>query len=219
MSFALLLPFLLLSIPAQCEDNKPPEQFIALFNGKDLAGWKVVGGKKEVWGSEKGVIYCQGGGGGYLMTDKEYGDFEFRVDYRWTKEGGNSGIGLRCPESGNPSTAGMEIQLIDDETWEKVHKFKLAPTQHTGSIYDVKPASKQANKPVGEWNTMRIVCQGRQVLVELNGEKLVEANLDDFKDLYKKHPGLERTKGTLGLQSYNIRVEYKNLFLKDLTKK
>ena len=52
----------------------------------------------------------------------------------------------------------MEIQLIDDEGWPG----KLADYQHTGSIYDVVPASKTNNKPIGEWNAMRIVCKGRR---------------------------------------------------------
>ena len=73
------------------------------------------------------------------MTEKEYGDFEFRCEYQWAKEGGNSGVALRTPEKGDPAYAGMEIQLIDDEGWSS----KLADYQHTGSIYDVQPA-KQA---------------------------------------------------------------------------
>ena len=90
---------------------------------------------------------CKGGGGGWLLTEKEYGDFEFRCEYRWAKKGGNSGIALRTPEKGDPAYAGMEIQLIDDEGWSG----KLADYQHTGSIYDVQPA-----KPAGEQADRRV---------------------------------------------------------------
>jgi hypothetical protein len=197
--------------------GQPPEGFTALFNGKDLTGWKPTG-KAAAWAAEGGSIVCAGGGGGYLLTEKEYGDFEFRCEYKWSKEGGNSGVGLRTPDKGDPAYAGMEIQLIDDEGWEKVHKFKLAPYQHTGSIYDVQPAKLQANKPIGEWNAVRIVCQGRKVLIEQNGKELVNANLDDYKDKYQKHPGLTRDKGHIGFQSYNIRVEFRNVYLKELAK-
>ena len=130
---------------------------------------------------------CKGGGGGYLLTEKEYGDFEFRCEYRWEKEGGNSGIALRTPEKGDPAYAGMEIQLIDDENWEKVRKGKLADYQHTGSIYDVQPAKPAKNKPIGEWNSVRIVCKGRKVTVEQNGVELVNANLDDYKAKQNLH--------------------------------
>jgi hypothetical protein len=193
-----------------------PAGFTPIFNGKDLAGWKATG-KADAWAAEGGAIVCKGGGGGYLLTEKEYGNFELRFQYRWEKEGGNSGVGLRTPAKGDPAYAGMEIQLIDDEGWEKVHKFKLAPYQHTGSIYDVEPAKLQANKPIGEWNTVRIVCKGKDVLIEQNGKELVKANLGDYKDKAEKnHPGLKREKGHLGFQSYNIKVEFKDVVIKEL---
>jgi hypothetical protein len=208
----------LLAVPlALTADDKPavPEGFTPLFDGKSLAGWKPTG-KAAVWAAEGGMIVCKGGGGGWLLTEKEFGDFEFRCEYRWSKEGGNSGVALRTPDKGDPAYVGMEIQLIDDEGWEKVHKSKLADYQNTGSIYDVQPPKKQANKPIGEWNTVRIVCQGRKVRVELNGEVLVDANLDDYAKKYDKHPGLKRDKGHVGFQSYNIRVEFRNVAIKEL---
>lgn len=192
-----------------------PQGFAPLFNGTDLSGWKATG-KADAWAVEDGVIVCKGGGGGYLLTEKEYGDFELTAEYRFAKPGTNSGIALRTPPQGDPAYQGMEIQLIDDEGWEAVHKFKLADYQHTGSIYDVRPAKKQANKPVGEWNRIHITCKGRQVKVVLNGEELVNANLDDHQTKFAKHPGLKRGAGHLGFQSYNTRVEFRNVAVKEL---
>jgi hypothetical protein len=202
----LVLPLLLGGSPA---GQKPPPGFEPLFNGKDLGGWKSTG-KKDVWGAEKGILYVQGGGGGWLMTEKEYADFELRLEFKMPKMG-NSGVALRSPLEGNPAYAGMEIQLLDDASWEK-----LRPTQQTGSIYDVVPAAKVVTRPHGEWNQMRIVAKGRRVLVELNGTKLVDANLDEYKEHAKKHPGLLRKSGHIGLQSYNFRVEFRNLYVKKL---
>ncbi len=199
-------------------DDKPavPEGFTPLFNGKDLSGWKPTG-KPEVWKAEDGMIVCTGGGGGYLLTDKEYGDFELRLEYRLAKPGGNSGVGLRTPKDGDPAYAGMEIQLIDDEGWQKVNGGgELADYQHTGSVYDVQAAKGRANKPVGEWNAVRIVCKGRRVTVEQNGKELVAANLDDYAAKADKHPGLKREKGHIGFQSYNIRVEFRNVAIKEV---
>jgi Domain of Unknown Function (DUF1080) len=191
--------------------GKPPEGFTDLFNGKNLDGWKPTG-KADAWAAEDGLIVCKGGGGGWLLTEKEFADFEFRCEYRWAKEGGNSGVALRTPEKGDPAYVGMEIQLIDDEGWPG----KLADYQHTGSIYDVQPAKPAANKKIGEWNSVRIVCQGRKVVVEQNGKELVNANLDDYKEKFEKHPGLKRDKGRVGFQSYNIRVEFRNVWIKEL---
>ena len=204
-------------VALHANEPAPPEGFKNLFNGSDLKGWKVHAGNMDVWGAEKGVIYCQKGGGGWLLTEEEFGDFELRAQFRWTKEGGNSGVGLRAPRMGDPAYQGMEIQLIDDENWTKVHGSKLKPTQHTGAVYDVKEPSKQANKPIGEWNSIRIVCKGQKVSIEMNGETINEANLDDFKEAKgKSHPGILRAKGCVGFQSYNIRVEFRNVWIKPL---
>ncbi|MFM8274098.1 MAG: DUF1080 domain-containing protein [Gemmata sp.] len=190
----------------------PPEGFTSLFDGKTLTGWKPTG-KADVWSAEGGAIVCKGGGGGYLLTDKEYGNFEFRCEYRWEKKGGNSGVGLRTPEKGDPAYAGMEIQLIDDEGWPG----KLADYQHTGSIYDVQPAKPAKNKPIGEWNAVKIVCDGRKVTVIQNDVQLISANLDDYKaKADKNHPGLKREKGFIGFQSYNVRVDFRNVWIKEL---
>lgn len=195
-----------------------PEGFEPLFNGKDLTGWKATG-KADVWGAENGVLYVAGGGGGWLLTEREYKDFELRLQYKMPKMG-NSGVGLRTPLPGqqpkgkgwDPAYIGMEIQLLDDANWKGLKEW-----QHTGSIYNVVPARKINSKPFGEWNDMRIVARGKQILIEHNGEVLVDANLADYeKEHSDRHPGILRESGHLGLQSYNYRVEFKNLYVKPL---
>jgi hypothetical protein len=210
------LTAILCSMAASFAEEKPaPEGFDSLFNGKDLNGWQVnKGGDIKVWGADNGILYVNGSGGGWLMTDKEYGDFELRLEFK-IPEKGNSGVALRSPLKGDPAYVGMEIQILDNE-WYKTNLKGLRPTQHTGSIYDVVPPSKDVTKPVGEWNQYRIVAKGRQVTIELNGTKIVDANLDDHKEHFKKHPGLEREKGHLGLQSHDGRVEFRNIYVKVL---
>jgi hypothetical protein len=207
------LPLLVAAVAAaDTSANKPPSGFVSLFNGKDLTGWTVnKGGNLKKWGAENGVLYVQGGGGGWLMTTKEYDNFELRLQYKMAKHG-NSGVGLRSPLEGDPAYVGMEIQLIDDAGWKGLQSW-----QHTGSIYNVVPAAKIANRPLGQWNDMRIVAKGPHILVELNGEKLVDANLKDYvKEHAKRHPGILRQSGHIGLQSHDQRVEFRNLFLKPL---
>ena len=217
----LLMPMLLLAalfVPATLysDDKKSdvPEGFTPLFNGKDLAGWKVLNGKMEVWGAKDGILFVEGGGGGWLMTEKEYGDFEIRLEFKVPKKG-NSGVALRAPLMGDPAYQGMEIQILDD-----VNYTGLRDAQHTGSIYDVVPpteAGLKANKAFGEWNTYKITAKGRQITVVLNGVKATDANLDDYvKEHGKKHPGISREKGHLGLQSHDGRVEFRNLYVKEL---
>ena len=197
-------------------DKDKEEGFQPLFNGKDLKGWKAYGGKRDGWGVDKGLLFTTGKGGGWLLTDKEFGDYEMRLEYRWEKPGGNSGVAVRAPLTAEVSTKGIEIQLIDDAGYEKVHNYKLKPTQHTGSIYGVVPPSKLPGKGTGEWNKMRIVAKGRKITVELNGETVTDANLDDHKGQTKEHPGLLRARGHVGVQSHDGRVEFRNLRVKPL---
>jgi len=78
-------------------------------------------------------------------------------------------------------------------------------------------AGLKANKAFGEWNSYKITAKGRQITIELNGVKAVDANLDDYvKEHGKKHPGLSRDKGHIGLQSHDGRVEFRNIYVKPL---
>jgi hypothetical protein len=212
------LPALLLSLalPLACRSDEvtepeAPEGFTALFNGKDLTGWKVHKGKLASWSAEKGVLFVKGGGGGWLMTEKEYGDFELRLEFKVPK-GGNSGVALRSPMKGDPAYSGMEIQILDDPAYKNLQKW-----QATGSIYGVVPASKVTTKKVGEWNSYKITCKGRKVTIELNGTKVVDADLDDYKEKHgKTHPGILRAKGHVGLQEHGGRVEFRKIYIKEL---
>ncbi|MDW8221799.1 MAG: DUF1080 domain-containing protein [Gemmatales bacterium] len=194
--------------------------WVALFNGKDLTGWKTFQGKLDVWGVEDGILYCKGGGGGWLMTEKQYGDFELRLEFRLPKMG-NSGVALRASLKGNPAYEGMEIQLLDDDNWKG-----LRPEQYCGAIYDVVAPKRGAVKPAGEWNTMHLRALGRKITIVLNGQTIVDANLDDYKDRVQPdakgkkpaHPGLLNEKGHIGLQSYNYRVDFRNIQLRELTR-
>lgn len=211
-----LVAFVGLYSLAWTAEKDVPRGFETLFNGKDLTGWNAYGGNKEVWGADNGLLFARGQGGGWLLTEKEFSDFELRLEYRWEKDGGNSGVAVRAPLVGDVSWKGIEIQLIDDARYEQVHNYKLKPTQHTGSIYGVVPPSKLPGKGPGEWNKMRIIAKGRKITVELNGQTITDANLVDYKDHIKEHPGLLRDKGHLGVQSHDGRVEFRNLYVKPL---
>jgi hypothetical protein len=201
------------------KDNDAPadeKSFVPLFNGRDLTGW-TYGGKDKAgkgYQVENGVVFCTENDGGKLMTEKEYGDFVLRFEFK-LEENSNNGIGIRAPLEGDAAYNGMEIQVLDDNGTD--YK-KLRPAQYHGSIYDVVPAKRGSLKPAGQWNNEEIMAKGRHVTVTLNGNVIVDANLDDVKDpaVLKKHPGLARKSGHIGLLGHGTRVEYRNMRVKEL---
>lgn len=214
---ALFAP-LLLVVPAPAQPPAGADKdagFTPLFNGRDLTGWKQYDSKNKVWAVEDGMIVCQGRGGGWLGTERDYADFELRLEYRLTP-GGNSGVYLRAPETGHISRVGMEIQLLDDN---HPRYAKLDFYNYTGSIYHVVAPTRRAGKPAGQWNAMTIRARGPNVEVVLNGARIVDADLERCRKdraVAKEHTGLARTAGRIGLQSHTDRVEFRNLRVKEL---
>lgn len=196
-------------------DEPGEKAYKPLFNGMNLDGWQQFGGKEKNWLVEKGLIVCQGQGGGWLGTDRDYANFELQVDYRLTP-GGNSGIYLRAPQEGHISRAGMEIQLLDDFHPKYAN---LDFYQYTGSIYHVVAPTRRTTRKAGEWNSMVIRAEGDHIVVTLNQVKIVDADLAKCRQdpaVAKEHPGLARKSGRLGLQSHTDRVEFRNLRILEL---
>jgi hypothetical protein len=184
----------------------------SLFNGQNLDGWKAIDGPISSWKVEDGLLYCSGGGGGWLSSEGEYANFEIELEFRVPK-GGNSGVFLRAPHKGNPAYAGMEIQILDDQGRAFT---KLAPYQYCGSLYDLEPPKTRVSKPAGEWQKMHIICNGRNVKVTLNDTPILDANLDNYKDKEATHPGLKLTSGHVGLQNHGTRLDFRNIRLREL---
>jgi hypothetical protein len=205
------------------------EGFTPLFNGQDLTGW-VYGrrGKAENltgkgYQVENGVLFCTKEDGGNLYTEREYADFALRFEFKLT-ENANNGIGIRAPLEGDAAYAGIEIQVLDDSGSEYRN---LRPAQYHGSIYNIVPAKRGFQKPVGEWNSEEIIAKGRQITVKLNGVTIVDANLNDVKDeaILAKHRdlskpegarGIANTRGHIGLLGHGTRVEFRNVRIREL---
>lgn len=202
--------------------------FKPLFNGKDLTGW-VYGRRGDAenktgkgYQVENGVLFTTREDGGNLFTEKEYADFILRFEFKLSGNA-NNGIGIRAPLAGDAAYAGMEIQVLDDSGSQYTD---LRPAQYHGSVYQMFPAKRGFQKPVGEWNSEEITVKGRQITVTLNGVTIVDANLDEVKDeaVLAKHRDLSRpegsrgianTKGHIGLLGHGTRVEFRNIRIKE----
>lgn len=193
--------------------SKDDDGFVSLFNGKDLDGWQ---GAKDGYEVVDGVLISKKSSGGNIYTDKEYKDFVFRFEFK-LEPGANNGVALRAPTKGDAAYVGMESQILDDghESYKGI-----APYQAHGSIYGIIPAKRGALKKTGEWNTEEITLKGRHVKVVLNGQTIVDGDLDkastpktiDGRD----HPGLKNEKGYIGFCGHGARIEFRNLAIKVL---
>ncbi|MDB5389658.1 MAG: hypothetical protein JWM11_5304, partial [Planctomycetaceae bacterium] len=184
--------------------------FQRLFNGKDLTGWEgAEESADKCWEVQNGLLTCTGKKGPWLRSAKEYGDFNFRVDYQ-VSAGGNSGVYVRVPKDGNHHRdndtlppAGFEVQMLDDaaEQYKTLKDF-----QYSASVYDIAGANPRVSKPHGQWNTLEINCQGGLIKTVHNGKTVVQITPET-------HPlsKLRLHKGFLGLQNHSTLVKFRNV--------
>ena len=148
----------------------------------------------------------------WLATKEEFANFELQLEYN-IPENGNSGVFIRAPKTGAPWVAGLEIQVLDDygPKWKG-----LKPAQFTGSIYAVQAPSQRATKKAGEWQTIRIRCNGGQCCVWINGQCIIDVSLKKLAPKAKNVTGLKRTQGFIGLQNHASPVHFRNIQIKRL---
>ena len=198
----------------QKAENYSSEDLTSIFNGEDLTGWIGDTGNYNV---EDGKIVCPAAGGGNLLTKEQYSDFVLRFQFKLTP-GANNGLAIRSPRRGNPAFAGMELQILDN----KADKYQsLHAWQYHGSIYGVVPSERGHLKPAGEWNTQEVIAIGPWITVNVNGETILSANIDEAATPEpvdgRDHPGLKRKMGHIGFMGHGSRVEFRNLRIKDLS--
>lgn len=214
-----LIVTLLVSGPAVHAGEAAQDEsgFVSLFDGKSLQGWRLMGQRGEGYGAKDGVIYCAQGGGGNLYTEKEYADFVFRFEFK-LEDGSNNGVGIRAPLEGGASSLGMEIQILEEQAALAGKWGTLREAQYHGSIYDLVPAKRGALKKPGEWNEQEITARGRRITVVVNGQTVVDADLNTISDpaSLQKHPGMLRDRGHIGFLGHNDYIEFRNIRVKEL---
>ncbi|MCA9053345.1 MAG: DUF1080 domain-containing protein [Planctomycetaceae bacterium] len=188
------------------------EGFTPLFNGSDLSGWA---GATESYEVVDGAIRCQAGHGGVLHTAEKYGDFVVRLEFR-LPPGGNNGLAIRYPGEGDTAYSGMcELQVLDSEH-EKY--AKLDDRQYHGSAYGMVAAHRGYLRPDGEWNFQVVTVKGSTIQVELNGSRILDADLSTVTEFMgnRPHPGKDLTEGYFGFAGHNDPVEFRAIEIKRL---
>lgn len=185
-----------------------------LFNGKSLDGWTNSSGGEpgKNWKIVDGTL-ARTEKGGDIWTKERFGDFVLEVEFKTT---GNSGVYFRTDDPKNNIQTGIECQVENPG----------GPDKHSvGCLYDLKAPTKNVGKK-DDWNKYVITCQGAKITVELNGEKVNEANLDDWTEAgknpdgtpnkYKKAVKEWKREGHIGFQDHGNNVAYRNIRIKAL---
>lgn len=134
------------------------------------------------WLVKNGVLHGSPMRGTWLMSKRQYGDFILKYDFK-LGETGNSGCALRTPLYGDPAFDGMELQMADYR-----YNTGAADSELTGGIYRAIAPRKQVYRPT-EWNSYLIVLAGSHMHVVLNGELILDVDLNEQTQTVKRHDG------------------------------
>ena len=205
------------------------EGYVALFNGKDLSGWKglvenpikraqmspkeladkqAVADKKmqENWTAEDGMLVFSGHGDN-IATVKKYGDFELLLDWRLDKNG-------KEPDAGVYLRGTPQVQMWD------ISRTNVGAQVGSGGLYNNKVNEskplKVADNPLGEWNNLKIRMVGEKVWVWLNGELVVDnVTLENYWDRNQSIFPTEQ----IELQAHGSKVWYRDIYIKEIPRK
>jgi hypothetical protein len=232
MNYVRSAAILVLSLCA-FEPQTPPKGFVSLFDGTDLSGWRgrqqdyspyeeaklskdALAEKQTQWNADRDAHWrvdaekkeiVSDGHGVFLATDKDYGDFDFQVDWLMVSHNGDSGVYLR----GFP-----QVQIWDPDNPREVRNG--AP-KGSGALWNDNPDNPgkwplvKADNPVGDWNTFRIRMIGSKVWVWLNDKLTVDGQvLDNYFD--RTQPVLPR--GPIELQTHGSEIRFRNIYIREI---
>jgi len=191
-----------------------------LFDGRKIEGWRSYRSNtfpKDGWVVENGTLHKQAGKRpGDIMTVNTYENYEFAWEWK-LPEKGNNGVKYFIIQE-RKATVGHEYQMIDDTV------VKDDYSGNASFYLVVKPRKDKPNKPMGQWNSSRIVVKGNHVEHWLNGMKVLEYECGSPeimnqvpKTKFKKWPGFgKKVKGHILLTDHKDPCWFRNLKIRVL---
>jgi len=201
-----------------------PAKWTVLFDGKStdaFRGYKTDTFPGDKWKVEGDTLHVLPGKSTDLMTKEQYENFELELEWK-VSPGGNSGVIYNVQETAGPAWhTGPEMQVLDDIG----HGDGKKPKTSAGALYAmIAPNADKVLKPVGEFNTAKLVVNKGHVEHWLNGKKVVDYTWGSpeiaalikeskFKDLpeFMKH-----NKGFIAFQHHGQEVWFRNIRIKQL---
>jgi len=203
---------LLLCVGCLFPGRSPAAEPVRLFNGTDLGGWTFdVSGNADpatVWSVQDGVLVCKGKPSGVIRTAEDYGNYELIVEWRWAPgtQGGNSGCLIHCskPQQLGIWPRSLEVQLGAGDAgdfWAIGETIEVPSERMPEKGRRIVNLTDDSEHAPGEWNTMRIRCEGSSVTVWVNGDKVNEGT------------NCTASKGAISLQSEGAEIHFRRVEL------
>lgn len=188
----VLLVLSMTAFAAELNDEEKKAGFKTLFNGKDFSGWRFAGsadGTAPNWKVDAGIIKLSGGGKPHLATEREFGDFELRFEWRSVGEKYNSGLFIRSGTNLGQNQLNLAKGSEGAFIGGKITGAKGVP---------------DLQKPAKEWNEWRVRAVGELVTFWCNGKVAWEGT------------GMKTLKGHIGLQAEGAAMEFRNLRINEI---
>jgi len=186
-----------------------------LFNGRDMTGWQDASGGTPRWVVEDGALVRKDRAGS-IWTKERFGDFVLSIEFRTEA---NSGIFFRTDNPRDCVQTGIEIQVLPPRS----------PSKHScGAVYDLLAPSKEASK-ADAWNRAVIKAVDNRIAVKINGEQVIDMDLDQWTEAGKNPDGTKnkfrralaqfKREGHIGLQDHGGKVAYRNIKIRKIEPK
>ena len=192
------------------------EDFVPLFNGRDLTGWTLVNTPPQTWSVQDEMLICTGKPIGEIRTNKMYQNFILEVEWRHMKPRGNAGIFVWADDitaRGVPFHRSIEVQVLENAYGNTrgytthgdifpIHGAKMTPLNGRGGSRAFPTENR--SKPSPEWNHYRIECQAGNIALAVNGKVVTRGQ------------NASPSKGYICLESEGGVVHYRNIRIKEL---
>jgi hypothetical protein len=205
------------------KENEPiaPKEKMMLWNGEDFTGWKFVLREPghdvtKTWSVRNGIIRCEGKPTGYMRTEKDYTNYLFHVEWRWTTEAGNSGVLVHMSGPDKVWPKSLECQmyagyagdiLVIGEGKGYLIGVQVAERAKGGPRVKgriVRKLKESSERPTGQWNSYDIICKNDWAVLLVNGV---------LQNVVTK---CTITSGKICLQSEGRPVEFRNIYIEPL---